>query len=76
MKDGSLSFLLIFHKLLYQVEGESKIKNKNNYQTNFSNYFVFKNYFQISSKKLFYKIDKQKHIQIHPLVFTQFFFHT
>ena len=63
MKDDSLSFLVIFHKLLYQVEEERKIKNKNNYQIDFSNYLIFKNCFQISSRKLFYKIDKQKHIQ-------------
>ena len=58
MKDIYLSFLIIFHKLLYQVKGENKIKNKNNCQTDFSNYFVCKNYFQISSRKLFYKTEK------------------
>ena len=48
------------------MEGEKKIKNKNNYQIGFFNYFIFKNYFQISFKKLFYKIEKQKYIQMHP----------
>ena len=72
MKDDFLSFLVIFHKLLYQVEGESKIKNKNYCQIDFSNYFVFKNYFQISSRKLFYKTIKQKHIQTHLKILKQF----
>ena len=45
MKDNYLYFLIISHKLLYQMKGKSKIKNKNNYQTYFSNYFIFKNYF-------------------------------
>ena len=58
MKVDSLSFLIIFYKLLYQVEGEKKNKNKDNYQVGSSNCFVFKNYFQISFKKLFYKTEK------------------
>ena len=32
MKEDSLSFLIIFHKLLYQIERKNKIKNKNNFQ--------------------------------------------
>ena len=61
MNGNSLSFLIIFHWLLHQVE-ERKIKNKNNYQIKFSNCFVFKNCFQMNSRKLFYKKEKQKHI--------------
>ena len=72
MKDNSLSFLVIFRKLLYQVKGRNKIKNKNNCQTYFFNYFVFTNYFQISFKKLFYKIEKQKQIQTHPYLRKKF----
>ena len=57
-----LYFLIIFYKLLYQMKGKSKIKNKNYCKIDFSNYFVLKNYFQISSRKLLYKTIKQKHI--------------
>ena len=57
MKYDYLSFLIIIHKLLYQIKRKSEIKNKNNYQT-FLNYFIFKNYFSINFKKLFYKIEK------------------
>ena len=47
------------------MEEEIKIKNKNYCQISFFNYFIFKNYFQINSRKLFYKIIKEKHIQTH-----------
>ena len=58
MKDDSLSFFNYLPQIIIVCKGKEKNKNKNNCQTGFSN--CFKNCFQISSRKLFYKTKKIK----------------
>ena len=59
MKDD-VFFFTYFPQTIIICKGRKKTKYENNYQIGLTNYFVFKNFFQINSTKLFYK-KKSKH---------------